>query len=143
MFINKHIGGQNQGCHASGRPRQRPQDVRTCPTTPRTSTGRHAVHHSTWRTAIQPPDGHPTAGRPLRPSVGWRTAAPSAGRGGGRPAGGRPGGPLRLGRPPGAVLQGPSAQSKLWSPIIVDLEVRLRRVIPFWNVQVMLYTIGY
>jgi hypothetical protein len=32
---------------------------------------------------------------------------------------------------------------KLWSPITIDPEVRLRRVIPFWNVQVMLYNIGY
>jgi hypothetical protein len=70
------------------------------------------------RTACRPPlylaDGmaysHPTAGRPLRPSVGWRMAAPSAGRGGGRP-GGRPGGPLRLGRPPKAVRHGPSARA--------------------------------
>jgi hypothetical protein len=101
-------------------------------------------------------DGHSTAGRPLRPSVGWRTAASSAGRGGGRP-GGRPGGPLCLGRPPWAVRhgpsfrsrppeavrQGPSAQSKLWRPITIDLEVRFRRLIPFWNVQVMLYNMGY
>jgi hypothetical protein len=88
-------------------------------------------------------DGHPTAGRPLRPSVGWRMAAPSAGRGGGQPAGGRPGGPLRLGRPPGAVRHRPFAQPKLWSPITIDLEVRFKRVIPFWNVQVMLYNMGY
>jgi hypothetical protein len=45
---------------------------------------------------------------------------------------------VRHGRPPG-----PSAKPKLWSPIIIDLEVRFRRVIPFWNVQVMLYNIGY
>jgi hypothetical protein len=32
---------------------------------------------------------------------------------------------------------------KLWSPITIDPEVRFRRVIPFWNVQVMLYNIGY
>jgi hypothetical protein len=32
---------------------------------------------------------------------------------------------------------------KLWSPITIDPEVRLRRVIPFWNVQMMLYNIGY
>jgi hypothetical protein len=32
---------------------------------------------------------------------------------------------------------------KLWSPITIDLEVRFRRVIPFWNVKVMLYNIGY
>jgi hypothetical protein len=32
---------------------------------------------------------------------------------------------------------------KLWSPITIDPQVRLRRVIPFWNVQVMLYNIGY
>jgi hypothetical protein len=42
------------------------------------------------------------------------------------------------GRPPG-----PSTQPKFWSPITIDLEVRFRRVIPFWNVQVMLYNIGY
>jgi hypothetical protein len=70
-------------------------------------------------------------------------AALSVDQGGGRPAIGRPGKPLRLGRPPGAILQGPSAQPKLWSPITIDLEVRFRRVIPFWNVQVMLYNIGY
>jgi hypothetical protein len=32
---------------------------------------------------------------------------------------------------------------KLWSPIIIDPQVRLKRVIAFWNVQVMLYNIGY
>jgi hypothetical protein len=32
---------------------------------------------------------------------------------------------------------------KLWSPITIDPQVRFRRVIPFWNVQVMLYNIGY
>jgi hypothetical protein len=32
---------------------------------------------------------------------------------------------------------------KVWSPITIDSQVRLRRVIPFWNVQVMLYNIGY
>jgi hypothetical protein len=37
----------------------------------------------------------------------------------------------------------PPAQPKLWSPITIDLEVRFRRVIPFWNVQVMLYNICY
>jgi hypothetical protein len=92
-------------------------------------------------------DGHPTAGRPLRPSARWRTAALFAGRGGGRPAGGRwggrPGEPLRLGRLPGAVLQGLSAQPKLWSPITIDLEVQIKRVIPFWNVQMKLYNMGY
>jgi hypothetical protein len=55
-------------------------------------SGQHLVDGH--RTACRPPlhpadgmaDGHPTASRPLRPSVGWQTAAPSAGRGGGRPA---------------------------------------------------------
>jgi hypothetical protein len=32
---------------------------------------------------------------------------------------------------------------KLWSPITIDPQVRFRRVIPFWNVQVMLYNIDY
>jgi hypothetical protein len=32
---------------------------------------------------------------------------------------------------------------KLWSPITIDPEVRLRHVIPFWNVQMMLYNKGY
>jgi hypothetical protein len=87
-------------------------------------SGRHLVdgHQTTCHPPLHPADGmadgHPTAGRPLRSSVGWWTAAPSAGRGGGRP-----GGPLRLGRPPWAVLQGLSAQSKLWRPITIDLEV--------------------
>jgi hypothetical protein len=103
----------------------------------------------------RPPDGMPSAtppgerhgGRPPNRSSPARTVAPSAGRGGCRPAGrrpgGRPGGPLRLGRPLGAVLQGPSTQPKLWSPITIDLEVRFKRVIPFLNVQVMLYNMGY
>jgi hypothetical protein len=146
----------------SGRIRQphgRPPDGMPSATLP---GGRHGGRPSDRRTACRPPphpadgmaDGHPTAGRPLRPSAGWRTAALSAGRGGGRPAGGRPGGPLRLGCPPGAVRQGPSsrgrppgavhqrpsatgrppgpsAQPKLWSPITIDLEVRFKRVIPF------------
>jgi hypothetical protein len=94
-------------------------------------SGRHLVdgHRTTCRPPLHPADGmadgHPTASHPLRPSVGWRMAAPSAGR------------------PPEAVHQGPSAQSKLWRPITIDLEVRLRCVIPFWSVQVMLYNIGY
>jgi hypothetical protein len=76
-------------------------------------SGQHLVdgHRTACRTPLHPvdgiADGHPTAGRPLRPSVGWQTALPFAGRGGGRPASerprGRPGGSLRLGRPPGAV----------------------------------------
>jgi hypothetical protein len=95
-------------------------------------------------------DGHPTTGRPSNhwspaPTVGWmadghyvrRSGWRSAGRAGGRA------GPVRLGRPPGAVRQRPSAQPKLWSPITIDLEVRFKRVIPFWNVQVMLYNMGY
>jgi hypothetical protein len=32
---------------------------------------------------------------------------------------------------------------KLWSPITIDPQLRFRLVIPFWNVQVMLYNIGY
>jgi hypothetical protein len=32
---------------------------------------------------------------------------------------------------------------KLWSSITIDPQVRFRRVIPFWNVHVMLYNIGY
>jgi hypothetical protein len=103
--------------------------------------GRHGRRHggrpSDHRTAIQPlvarSDRRLDGGRPLRPpvrvAVGW--------------PGGRPGGPVRLGRPPGAVRQRPSAQPKLWSPITIDLEVRFKRVIPFWNVQVMLYNMGY
>jgi hypothetical protein len=93
-------------------------------------------------------DSHPTAGRPLRPLVGWRTAVPSAGRGGGWPARRtawrtpRPR-PSARGRPLEAVRHRPSAQPKLWSPITIDLEVRFKRVIPFWNVQVMLYNMGY
>jgi hypothetical protein len=31
---------------------------------------------------------------------------------------------------------------KLWSPITTDPQLRFRRVIPFWNVQVMLYNIN-
>jgi hypothetical protein len=110
---------QNQGCHASGRPRQRPQDVRTRLTTPRTSAGRHGGRPSDRRTACRPPphpadgmaDGHPTAGRPLRPSAGWRTAAPSAGRGGGRPGGPLRQGPSSRGRPPEAVRPAKTLES--------------------------------
>jgi hypothetical protein len=40
-------------------------------------------------------------------------------------------------------LPWPSSKPKFWSPITIDLEVGFRRVIPFWNVQVMLYNIGY
>jgi hypothetical protein len=32
---------------------------------------------------------------------------------------------------------------KLWSPITIAPQVRFRRVIPFWTVQVMLYNIGH
>jgi hypothetical protein len=69
---------------------QRPQDVRTRSTTPRTSTGRHAVRHPTRRTATQLP----------------------VARSDRRLDGGQPGGPLYLGRPPGAVLKGPSARGR-------------------------------
>jgi hypothetical protein len=79
----KALAFDSQGCHASGRPRQRPQDVRTHPITPRTSAGRHAVRHSTrrtarrtaWRTAwwmaIRPPDGMPSATPPGGRYGGW------------------------------------------------------------------------
>jgi hypothetical protein len=100
------------------------------------TAGWHAVRHPTrrtaWRTATQPlvarSDRRLDGGRPLRPPVGVAVglADPSA-----------------RGRPPGAVRQRPSAQPKLWSPITIDLEVRFKRVIPFWNVQVMLYNMGY
>jgi hypothetical protein len=108
-------------------------------------------HRTAWRTAIRPPvarsDRRLDGGRPRRPQVGVAVGRP----------GGQPGGPLRLGRPPGAVRQGPStrgrppeavrqgpsAQSKLWRPITIDLEFRFRRLIPFWNVQVMLYNMSY
>jgi hypothetical protein len=107
------------------------------------TAGRHAVRHPTrrtaWRTATQPLVAR--SDRRLDGGV-RRTATPSAGRGGGRPAGGRPGGrlggPLRLGRPPGAVRPAKTLES-----ITIDLEVRFKRVIPFWNVQVMLYNMGY
>jgi hypothetical protein len=94
------------------------------------TAGRHAVHHPTrrtaWRTATQPlvarSDRRLDGGQPLRPPVG-----------------------VAVGRADGladpsawAVRHGPSAQPKLWSPITIDLEVRFKRVIPFWNVQVML-----
>jgi hypothetical protein len=71
-----------------------------------------------WRTAIRLPvarlDRRLEGGRPLRPPVGVADGLvePSA----------------------WAVRQGPSAQLKLWSPITIDLEVRFKRVIPFWNV---------
>jgi hypothetical protein len=32
---------------------------------------------------------------------------------------------------------------KLWSPITIDPQLRFKRIIPFWNVQVMLYKIDY
>jgi hypothetical protein len=32
---------------------------------------------------------------------------------------------------------------QLWSLITIVPQVRFKRVIPFWNVQVMLYNIGY
>jgi hypothetical protein len=32
---------------------------------------------------------------------------------------------------------------KLWSPITIDPQLWFMRVIPFWNVQVMLYNIDY
>jgi hypothetical protein len=128
-----------QGCHASGRQRQRLQDVRTRPTTPRTSAGR-------------PPNRQSPA-----PTVGWMANDRSVRRSGWRSAGQTawrtpPPGPSARGHPLGAVRQrpsatgrplGPSAQPKLWSPITIDLKVRFKCVIPFWNVQVMHYIMGY
>jgi hypothetical protein len=32
---------------------------------------------------------------------------------------------------------------QLWSPITIVAQVRVKRVIPFWNVQAMLYNVGY
>jgi hypothetical protein len=32
---------------------------------------------------------------------------------------------------------------QLWNPITIVAQVRVKRVIPFWNVQAMLYNIGY
>jgi hypothetical protein len=178
----------DQGCHASGRPRQCPQDVRTRPTNPRTSAGRHAVRHSTrrtaWRTAIRPPDGMPSAtppggrhgGQPPNrwspaPTVGWMADGRSVRRSGWWSAGWRtagrtawqtpPPGPSARGCPPGTVRQGPSSRgrppeavrhgpsaravrpAKTLESITIDLEFRFKRVIPFWNVQVMLYNMGY
>jgi hypothetical protein len=72
---------------------------------------RHSTRRTAWQTAAS------STGCQLRPSVEWRTAAPPR--------------PSARGRPPGAILQGPSAQPKLWSPITIDLEVRFMRVIPF------------
>jgi hypothetical protein len=83
--------------------------------------GRHGRRPSDcWTACRLPPhsadgmaDGHPTAGRPLQPSAGWRTAAPSAGRGGCRTAWRTPPpGPSARGRPPGAVCQRPSARGR-------------------------------
>jgi hypothetical protein len=79
-----------QGCHASGRPRARPADVRTRPTIPRTSAlaavrqpclpSSKAVRRR--RTAAPSAGGRPqlpsTGSRPPPPSIWGRPPAPSA-----------------------------------------------------------------
>jgi hypothetical protein len=118
--------------------------------------GLSRVWTSTSASTGHPPDGMPSTIPPDRqhggrhgerpsnrrspaPTVGWMADGRSVHWSGSRSAGRTPRpGPSARGRPPG-----PSAQPKLWSPITIDLEIRFRRVIPFWNFQVMLYNIGY
>jgi hypothetical protein len=118
------------------------------------TAGRHAVRHPTrrtaWRTATQPLVAHSDrrldGGRSLRPPIGVAVGWLADGRADGLAdpsAWAVRQGPSARGRPPGTVRHRPSAQPKLWSPITIDLEVRFRRVIPLWNVQVMLYNMGY
>jgi hypothetical protein len=88
-------------------------------------SGQHLVdgHRTACRPPLHPADGmadsHPTASRPLRTSVGWRTAAPADGRADGLADGlADPSawavrqGPSARGRPPGAVRQKPSARGR-------------------------------
>jgi hypothetical protein len=79
--FTSELADQEQGCHASGRPRPRPADVRTRPTIPRTSAlaavrlqpGPSSKAVRRRRTAA------PSAGgRPQLPFTGSRPPAPSA-----------------------------------------------------------------
>jgi hypothetical protein len=123
----------DQGCYVSGRPdgSNNPTDVRR--------TACHPPLHPTVSFSRQH-GGWPTDRRSPTPTVGWKADGRSIRRSAWRSAGRADG----LADPSArAHLPWPSAQPKLWSPITIDLEVRFRRVIPFWNVQVMLYNIGY
>jgi hypothetical protein len=72
----------SQGCHASGRPRPRPADVRTRPTIPRTSALADvrlgcrplADGEAVWRRRTATPSA---GGRPQLPSTGSRPPPPS------------------------------------------------------------------
>jgi hypothetical protein len=107
------------------------------------------VHVSVRRTSgrVRQPHGRPPDGMP--------SATLPGGRHGGRPSDRRtacrppphPADGMADGHPTTSRPLRPSARAvhlaKTLESITIDLEVRIKRVIPFWNVQVMLYNMGY